>query len=443
MVTSSEDGSRAQRMIGKEIDTAKGHETQMQARIAKSRSDEVVPGKRRVSVGTLSTELVGTSGSSEQTHDTQKEDDASVGSFSTLLSESSSEDEESIDSRECNLEELQREFMRRDKLLERLSEGMARSYVRVMKQNEEAVRKLKLQRLGQEGGSNHQKVSSITQPHPSATIEVDADGAATINETQVASSLERMRHAFIFDAQNSLPGWAIIILYCVLHSSCNYLVETVSIALTKHYANQNVVEVCCVIIALVMLRMSGGLWDWLSDEKYERVKFDAHNRLRLGSLDARIHRWFRRRPNLQTLMNIVAFYLIYGSVCQLHDRCLHAFEKRHVIFRDLPSVKQGILTHVSERIAEGLPEEIVEQHLAESTCVDLAALNLGELHENLTQADDDYLASQLSAFAYAEFMGMIDAPFVGEWEINTFYFASVVVAVVLLKKLGHSTSGIF
>jgi hypothetical protein len=362
-------------------------------------------------------------GLSEAASQTEDDDDLSQGSLSILLSESSSEDDSSFECTSRDLEQLEKEFARRDRLLQELVKGIDPAYARAMRENEQAVRKLQLQQLQRD----EKQSRSWQQPLDAKTDEL---------AIKTIGSFEYMRRALAFETHNTLPGAIIVVLNCVAHGCCYQAIIQVITAITADYDNQVLVAVIIILFSIVLLRFSGGLWEYGSSETYERVKFDMHNRVRLGKLDALIMQWFYKRPNMYTFANLFAFFASYDSVVWLHERCLAVFDQREIILQNLPSVKQGITTTLNEMIANGNELETVHRHLANATCV-AGFCGVEELRANLYRQDDAYLQSVLSNGSYQNFFDWKATVFLGEGLRTGYCLTSLFVSIFLLRIMGH------
>jgi hypothetical protein len=355
---------------------------------------------------------------------TEDDDDLSHGSFSILLSETSSISDSSFECTSTNLERMEKEFARRDKLLQKLLKGIDPAYARAMRENEQAVRKLKLQQLQRSETPNQSSQPLNAKPKP------DELAIKTIG------SFERMRRALAFEIHNTLPGAIIVFLNCIAHGCCYQTIIQVIDAITADYDNQVWVAVVVILFSIVLLRFSGGLWEYVSSETYERVKFDMHNRLRLGKLDALIMQWFHKRPNMYTFANAFAFFASYDSVVWLQERCLAAFDQREIIFQSLPSVKQGVMTTLNEMIANGHELQTVPPQLVNATCV-AGFCGVEELRAHLYRQDDAYLQSVLSKESYENFFGWKATVFIGEGPMTGYWLASMFLSIFLLRTMGH------
>ena len=192
-----------------------------------------------------------------------------------------------------------------------------------------------------------------------------------------------------------------------------------------------------LFFAIFLLRFTGGLWEYVSYETYDRIKFDMQNRIRLGKLDAVVMRFFHKHPIIYTFANACAFYISFNSVMWWHGRCLAAFDQRDIIFQSLPSVKQGIMTAITEKIVTGLDPVTVQRHLANATCV-AGVCDVEELHANLARLDYAYLESVLSRVSYHELFGWEAAVLVSEWTMTGYFVASAFLSIFLLKLMGHT-----
>jgi 5-bromo-4-chloroindolyl phosphate hydrolysis protein len=95
-------------------------------------------------------------------------------------------------------------------------------------------------------------------------------------------------------------------------------------------------------------------------------------------------------------------------------------------------VKQGILTTITEKMANGLDLETAHQRLADSTFV------AGEaFHANLTKQDYAYLKAVLSRASYQNFFGWEATVFIGEGTMISYCIASAFLSIFFLRKLGH------
>ena len=235
-------------------------------------------------------------------------DDIDASVATVLSTQSQSDDESSVASDSSCLRQLEIEFKVRDKLLEKLTKGIAPFYAQVMKENEAAARRQKIQRAQEKRGLQ----SSLPVGAQSKCLHQQRESHETL--------LLRIRRWMACDLNSTLPGAAHLMLYCLAHSCCFQLIEAVVLAFTKRFKNQDVVAIVGILASILLLRLTGGVWSYLDYTSYCRVKFDMHNRLRMGKMDAYIVRWFRQHGIIRNFLNLVAFYATFEFVVYFHER---------------------------------------------------------------------------------------------------------------------------
>lgn len=268
------------------------------------------------------------------------EDDGA--SFSTVLSaQSQSDDESSVASHSSCLKQLEIEFKVRDKLLKKLTKGIDPIYAQVMRDNEAAARIQKLQRAQEK-----QRLQSSRTPdnNNNNTLPIIPDIDSKYTHDDCHGFLERIRQSCLCDVHNTLSGAAHLLFYCLAHSCCFQIIEVCTVAVTKSFKNQDAVATVAILASILLLRMTGGIWSYLTWESYRRVKFDMHNRLHQGKVDARVARWFRQHTAFRDFLNMVAFYISFQFVVYFHERYIEILDRKLLVLVDsLSSMKQQIL----------------------------------------------------------------------------------------------------
>lgn len=369
-------------------------------------------------------------------------------SVSTLFPDSDRDDDSfsSTDTTTSDLKELEQEFKIRDQLLAELVKGVDPFYANIMRENEEAVRQQKKLHLKEKSQKSEEKREY--QPKKEEDVVSNkpkkADGGDDRNETvQVPPSnrtstlwKERLYRAIVFEKQNALPGAISLILNCVAFNACLEILDIIVSRLSSiDYESQHLLPFILLLGSVLVLRITGGIFDWVSDDVYGRVKFDMHNRLYLGKSDAELVRWFHHHGHIRTFLNVFAFFACSFAVNQFQDQALGmAFDKREELFANLPSVKNGIFTSISRRVATGLSEESVGRLLAESTC-EAGICSLAE-SDDWTLRDEAFVRSAISDDCYGELMGVESAVLVTEWVAFWFSVVTSLVAIVLLRMMG-------
>jgi len=127
-----------------------------------------------------------------------------------------------------------------------------------------------------------------------------------------------------FARHHTLRAATNMVVYCIAHISVYTIMYVFYRELSRplerySWQLQWAVSDLYMIAFLLILRMCGTLFEFLSDDKYAGYKFDYLNRLRLGSSTGSIHRWFKKHPNVRQITNIVAVYMVYIWVSELNQ----------------------------------------------------------------------------------------------------------------------------
>lgn len=237
---------------------------------------------------------------------------------------------------------------------------------------------------------------------------------------------EARRHV-LFELLYSLPAAATMLAFCCTHVAIYELVQSAvaDCLQLNEFANQNLVYICVFAVAVLVARLSGSLYEFTSDDEYDRVKFDMHNKLKLGDFDARILRRVKKHPTVKVLLDLTALYLTYISANHLIMEAMLKtfFDMTEDVTEGLPSMKYpGISSRISsfllhgERMFEDPSVVLGEQTPAASStaCAILggdlcdervfqACSALDEFRANLTVADGEYLYDQVSLVSPVSF----------------------------------------
>ena len=94
-----------------------------------------------------------------------------------------------------------------------------------------------------------------------------------------------------------------------------------------------------------LTRLCGGVFYWIKEDKTQCAKFELHNKLRLGHVDARIMRWFRGHPFVSEWMDTLGFYLVSLALSQMIPVFLRFVDCRDWLISNLPSATFGRATY--------------------------------------------------------------------------------------------------
>lgn len=347
------------------------------------------------------------------------------------------------------LEELENEFKVRDELLDRLVKGIDPTYARVMRENEQAVQKKKtLQVLSQKEQKQKEKPKQVamnitpeTTTSSHCSSDDQGDKVPDVNvATRESGFLNRLQRKLSFNVKNRLQAVVILVLNCIAYNGGEHIVRSFVVLLSQsdvEFESQFYLPCALILGSIAVLCFTGGIWDWVNDDTYARVKFDMENQLLLGRWDALVMKWFRRHEVLRTTLNVLAFFTFIYCIYTFQEQVLSSvFDIRHELFQGLPSVKQGVMTYPSKMLASRIKEEEVQRLLSDATCV-AGACNMDELHEELTRQDKAFLVSKMAADCYEDLMGNESAILCSESVLFWYYAVSVIVAVVMLRMMGH------
>jgi hypothetical protein len=192
-----------------------------------------------------------------------------------------------------------------------------------------------------------------------------------------------------------------------------------------------------LVLTFIIMRFTGGMYDWVGKATYARIKFDMKNRLRLGKWDARALKWFLQHEIVKTYVNVLCFFTFVYAVYTFQEHALAwAFDSRRQLFEDLPSVKQGLMSSVSRRLSTGLEADYVQRMLGDATCVS-EMCSLKDDNDDLARQDEDFLASNMALDCFADLMGNEAAILCSESALFWYYAITSVIAIFILKKMGH------
>jgi hypothetical protein len=164
------------------------------------------------------------------------------------------------------------------------------------------------------------------------------DNASYLYETVAGDTksdntfLHRIYDVAMFEWYTTAPGIFSCGLHCLAHASLYDVIEIVFNEFRK-YAERNITWVSAhtlslfvtLVFGLALVRSSGYLYWWLNVSDYNCIKFDYHNRLRLNHWDARYLLWIKRRPILQATMFITGYHLCYKVVFHLYEQFYYFF----------------------------------------------------------------------------------------------------------------------
>lgn len=341
--------------------------------------------------------------------------DCSVDSLTTLLSGLSNvswiaDDEDS--ELESDGDNLVRSFVQRSKILDHICDGRSKAFQRMLRENEELVRQETFRFFEKKLQNGKAKEMEHTQAwRPTLTF---------IFWTTA-----------VFDCHSTVRASVVLLCYCVAHLSIYETISSLLYENSRTVKNQDVLFFGVILFALVLSRLCGGLWSFLSEQNYLATKFDLHNRLRLHLWDAKILRWFIHHPKIKLAADHLAFYLAFIGVYYFQVKILSLFDQRQSLFAKLPSAQYGIKTLVAERFL-GLNYARNET----DACNNDSYCRIHEFHRDLYHQDEIYVWNHVSINSYVGLIGDGTSRVVSREIYTTYYFILASLAIACMTWMG-------
>jgi len=267
-----------------------------------------------------------------------------------------------------------------------------------------------------------------------------------------SSFVKNLRRFILFERYHTLPAVGALIMYSVAHSSCYELIYQLHLGAFFSIQKWPLVHGLTFLVGVSLVRMSGSIWNWLSSDLYEGVKFDMHNKLRLQDLDARLLRWIRKRKHIRLILDIVGVYLCFISigyalnevllpaVCSIDNRVLEQLPSRtygmdtgvHVVVDG--EARQGHAS--SEHKFAGVLHTNLRYFIGQDQCIADDNAYYQDVTAMLHAADAEFLSSRLSYSSYFALFGWQGAPMVTTQCQLAFNLLNSIVSIVYLFRIG-------
>lgn len=271
------------------------------------------------------------------TEDKMSTSDISVGESSkeSLLSDwSRSEDEaSSIDSKIGITARIRERLRRRDRLFLDLTAEKSNAYRQLIYLREVKARQTALP------GKEYVSDDKLLQPNPRVFY---LDNSVTGH--------------VIFEANHSLEALWNLVWYSSGHLAVYMCLDTTTTSIRTYFQfSENTFYLLMLLLAMVVMRMNGYLWNWLGRSSYQLVKFDYHNRRKLGMMDATFmdlaHTEYSK---VNDFVSILAYYFVCIGLTHFYSKIWVFFEA--TIYSFLGTMKESsrwrhhseILGHTAE-----------------------------------------------------------------------------------------------
>ena len=221
-------------------------------------------------------------------------------------------------------ERIQRTFALRNKILERLSKVKHPAYLNALRENEIEVRLNTLNRRRLDRSREGDNDNDVDDDLLDAYRLVDELKA--VNKKNWLTMLFGGR--FTIECFQGLPAGLLVVVYLIanlhFYNIISTIISSVDVAMAP-YISYAKMDMLWLGAAYMAMRATGYIWLFVDDQSYLAVKFDLHNRARLGYWDARILAYFNQHVKLACLLNLAAFYIVSVVVgewtehlCELH-----------------------------------------------------------------------------------------------------------------------------
>lgn len=241
-------------------------------------------------------------------------------------------------------------------------------------------------------------------------------------------------HQLQFEFYHFFPSILGVVFYCVAHISIYELINNVMLHSLKYKDDTNdhrFEYMCMILLGLALPRFTGGAWKWLNDDLYNGTRFEMHNRLRLGLLDAKIQLWFKKHKSFRDFVDLISVYFVYIGVVYYVCSWLFPFlcDIKGSLLQNLPSKGYGINTNATEVLKGALEDDWEKWECDPGVHV---------THEdgcNMNVADFRYLYNTMSANSYDLLFGSMDVTAATITKTVIFYLSLALISIKIVFKL--------
>lgn len=286
------------------------------------------------------------------------------------------EDRSKPESLQKNFDHLKREFRRRDQLLIRITKGRSKAFARQIQERELLVRRRTLDDLLLLAKVwERLETDALCRPF-------DGDVAPLLNDRLCTKELQvfprRFYNYFTFEMSTNFPAACSLLVHSIVHNTLYDGLHSCFNAISAVFAKSSKsseVNVCLFailfILGVFLMRFTGDLCWWLSDQDYDLVKFDFHNRWRLHYWDARILSSIRVRRILRVAMYMTGYNFCWMATSAFHFSLERFFDSRDAILEGLPSAKfeEGLGVCLAERKESICAKSCEAEFRRQGTCV--------------------------------------------------------------------------
>jgi len=270
---------------------------------------------------------------------------------------------------------LQDKFRERKKRLKRLRTqvGKTSSLAKFLKRNEKLTESVCIERIFDNSTNGPRAMSYISE---------------------VIRRLE-------FEVHFSLPGLLSLLPYCACHV-CLYDIFVLTLAEIDVDSIYGIpTSYWLVVVGFIVLRLSGSIWYWLDENRYEAARFAFHNKAIMHDIDSATQKWFEEHENFHIFFQVLGFFTVYAGLYNIlrNTFFIAVCDMEEEIFENLPSTIDETESFVKLLFME---RGAAHKHL------DMAYVNSTGVCEDLSGRywyDYEYVSNIIAKSSYFEYLG--------------------------------------
>jgi hypothetical protein len=235
-----------------------------------------------------------------------------------------------------------------------------------------------------------------------------------------------------FEIRFAFQGYFMLVLYCITHLMTYQLVESCIMEQTRGFTGnqENQFYFLLLVVSLFILRITGGLWDWLSPNRCTAVQSEIkrqHQVANRNSWDMNVQSWLQKRRHVRIFVQYVAFYVILVAIVYFkHQFFTLLIHDRSWIYENLPSRQYNMETPISQALVANVANREKCEQIDEQC----------SLLTHMTQQDDEYLYSRITLTSYFNFRGYSGMYLVSPFGMRLLLSTISVIGIFILEKLG-------
>jgi len=226
------------------------------------------------------------------------------------------------------------------------------------------------------------------------------------NSSRAMSCISEVIRRLEFEVHFSLPGLLSLLPYCACHV-CLYDIFVLTLAeIDVDFIYGIPTSYWLVFGGFIVLRLSGSIWYWLDESRYEAARFAFHNKAIMHDIDSATQKWFEEHENFHIFFQILGFFTVYAGLYNIfRNNLLTAVcDIAEQVFENLPSTTNETESFVKLLFME---RGTANKHL------DMAYVNSTGVCEDWTGRywyDYDYLSGVIARSSYFEYLGYEFSP---------------------------------